>query len=68
VAVHISENLVHHDGGSPYWGLPQAEPATTGMGWSASAAATVAAARAFTTGKTTFPETAREPRLLRLET
>jgi hypothetical protein len=38
------------------------------MGWSASAAATVAAARAFTTGKTTFPETAREPRLLRLET
>jgi hypothetical protein len=68
VAVHISENLVHHDGGSPYWGLPQAEPATTGMGWSATAAAAVAATRAFTTGKATFPETKRERRLLSLET
>jgi hypothetical protein len=32
VAVHMSENFVHQDGGSPYCELPHVEPATTGAG------------------------------------
>jgi hypothetical protein len=37
VAVHMSENFVHHAGGSPYRELPQAEPAITGAGCRANA-------------------------------